>query len=257
MSVKGCHCDLVAMIMLAGLSIWDCTSGSCLAAKRVKSSSWPAVSRRNATILSAASAFEDLIESALNGQKAMMHKALAAYNEQGARISEVLSPRKRRDIALLVVAIRKAEEQKDNLNVALSSVEAYRALIESLDASGLRVPVQVSLLDYAGFKLKVLLRAKTPDWPALGKIADEAHRHWKAIASRVSDKALRDTVDTMITGMSGATRAKNAEMAAFVAQIDLALVDLLEGYWSKGRVSKRDASPQQPGILSKSVTEGP
>jgi hypothetical protein len=93
------------------------------------------------------------------------------------------------------------------------------------------VPVQVSLLDYAGFKLKVLLHAKSPDWAVLRKTTEEASRHWTALESRVPDKGLRDAVNTMITGMNKAITAKNAEMAVFAAQIDLALVDLLEGYF--------------------------
>jgi hypothetical protein len=35
----------------------------------------------------------------------------------------------------------------------------------------------------------------------------------------------------MITGMNQATTAENVEMAVFAAQVDLALVDLLEGYF--------------------------
>jgi hypothetical protein len=72
---------------------------------------------------------------------------------------------------LLVATIKKAEQRADNESVALNSVEAYRTLIESLNTSGLIVPVQISLLDYAGFKLKVFLHAKSPDVQAeLGAI---------------------------------------------------------------------------------------
>jgi len=72
---------------------------------------------------------------------------------------------------LLVATIKKAEQRADNESVALNFVEAYRTLIESLNTSGLIVPVQISLLDYAGFKLKVFLHAKSPDVQAeLGAI---------------------------------------------------------------------------------------
>jgi len=189
------------------------------------------MSHNNEVLLSAASPFEDLTENALAGNRKGMQLALKGYDEQAAKVSKVLSPKARHDIELLVATIKKAEQRADNESVALNSVEAYRTLIESLDTSSLIVPVEVSLLDYAGFKLKVFLHAKSPDWSVLRKTAEEARQHWTAIESRVSDKGLLDAVNTMITGMNKATTAENADMAVFAAQVDLALVDLLEGYF--------------------------
>jgi len=223
--------SVIAILIVAGLSIWDGTSGSVFAARKATSSSRTDRSQSNEILLAAASSFEDLTENALTGNQKGMQLALEAYNEQAEKVSKVLSPKARQDIELRVAAIQKAKQQADNEAVALNSVEAYRMLIESLDTGSLRVPVQVSLLDYAGFKLKVLLHAKSPDWSVLLKVAEEARRHWTAIESRVYDKGLRDAVNTMITGMNKATAAKNYEMAVFAAEVDLALVDLLEGYF--------------------------
>ena len=49
----------------------------------------------------------------------------------------------------------------------------------------------------------------------------------------MSDKGLRDAVKAMLAGLHQATSAKNSEMAVFAAQMDLALVDLLEGYFER------------------------
>ncbi len=123
--------------------------------------------------------------------------------------------------------------QGDNETLALKSVEAYRILIESLDVNSLVVPIQVSLLDYAGFKFEALLHAKATDWLALEKVAEETQQQWAATHPRVTDKGLSDAVDTAIAGMYKASIEKNAGMAVFAAQIDLALVDLLEGYFER------------------------
>ena len=227
--------SVIAMIIVAGLSIGDCTSGSVLAAQKAASPLRSDGSRSNEILLSAASPFEDLTENALAGNKKGIRLALKAYEEQAAKVSKVLSPKARHDMEWLVATIKKAEQRADNESVALNSVEAYRTLIESLDTSRLTVPVEVSLLDYAGFKLKVLLQAKLPNWSHLRKTAEEAHRHWTDIESRVSDKGLRDAVNTMITGLNKAITTKNAEMAVFAAQMDLSLVDLLEGYFEKNQ----------------------
>ena len=231
MSKTDFQIGVIAMLIAAGLSIGDFTGENVLAAQKAAPSSRQDMSRSNEVLLSAASPFEDLTESALAGNRKGMQAALKAYDEQAAKVSQVLSPKARHDLELLVAVIKKAEQRADSESIARNSVEAYRTLIESLDAGSLRVPLQVSLLDYAGFKLKVLLHAKSPDWPALRKTAKEAQQYWTAIKSRVTDKGLQDAVDTAIMGMNKAATVKNAEMAVFAAQVDLALVDLLEGYF--------------------------
>lgn len=188
---------------------------------------------KNDILLAAASPFEDLTEYALAANTNGMKLALKAYADQAAGVGEVLAAQARKDMDALIAIIKKAERQGDNETVALKSVEVYRILIGSLDVSGLAVPIQVSLLDYAGFKFKALLHAKSIDWLALKKVAEEAQQNWAAIQSRVADKGLHDAVDTTIAGIYKACTEKNAEMAAFAAQIDLALVDLLEGYFER------------------------
>jgi hypothetical protein len=192
------------------------------------------VSGSNQVLLAAASPFEDLTESALAHDTRGMRRALKAYNDQAAAVNKVLSGPARQEIAALLAAIRQAESQGDHHAVALNAVEAYRVLVESLDPKGLVVPIQVAKLDYVGFRLKVLLAASPPDWPAIQKIGGAAAGHWHALEPHVSDKGLRDAVKTMLTGLHQATLTNNAEMAVFAAQMDLALVDLLEGYFERG-----------------------
>jgi len=224
---------VIMVLIVAGLSIGDSTSGNVPAAQKAASPSRSDRIRSNEVLLSAASPFEDLTENALAGNREGIQSVLKAYDEQAEKVRKVLSPKARHDLELLVAAIKKAEQRGDNESVALNSVEAYRTLIESLDTNSLTVPVQVSLLDYAGFRLKVLLHGKSPDWSILRKTAEEAHRHWTAIEYRVSDQGIRDAVNTMITGLKQATTSRNAEMALFAAQVDLALVDLLEKYFEQ------------------------
>ena len=191
------------------------------------------VSGSNQVLLAAASPFEDLTESALANDARGMRQALKAYGDQAEGVNKALSPPARQAMAALLVRIRRAESKGDNQSVALNAVEAYRVLVESLNPNGLVVPIQVAKLDYVGFKLKVLLAASPPDWPAIQKTGAEAAGHWHALEPRVGDKGLRDAVKTMLTGLRQATVTNNAEMAVFAAQMDLGLVDLLEGYFER------------------------
>jgi hypothetical protein len=187
----------------------------------------------NQVLLAAASPFEDLTEFALANDTRGMRQALKAYGDQAAAVNKVLSPPARQEMASLLAAISRAESKGDNQEVALNSVEAYRVLVESLDPSGLVVPTQVSKLDYVGFKLKVLLSASPPDWPAIQTTIEAAGRHWQELEPRVGDKGLRDAVKAVLAGLHQAISSKNVEMAVFAAQMDLVLVDLLEGYFER------------------------
>ena len=229
MHLKRLHLNLMAVaVLVVGLAaeggfIHQVAAGSKQAG----------VSEPNQVLLAAASPFEDLTEFALANDTRGMGQALKAYGDQAAAVNKVLSVPARREMASLLAAIRRAELQGDNQKVALNSVEAYRVLVESLDPKGLVVPTQVSKLDYVGFKLKVLLAASPPDWPAIRTTIEAAGRHWHELEPRVGDKGLRDAVKTMLTGLRRATVTNNAEMAVFAAQMDLALVDLLEGYFER------------------------
>jgi hypothetical protein len=86
----------------------------------------------------------------------------------------------------------------------------------------------VALLDYVGFKLRVLLNAPSLNWATIEKTVEEAEHHWSKIEPRMADNGLRDAFRLIIAGMNKAAKSKNSEMAVFAAQVDLALVDLLE-----------------------------
>jgi hypothetical protein len=224
MQLRQVHFSLMALAVLAGW-LW---AGQVAAAAKPTDGSGP-----NQVLLTAASPLEDLTEFALANDTPGMRQALKAYGDQAAAVNQVLSPQARLEMASLLARIRQAEQKGDNQSVALNAVEAYRVLVESLDPNGLVVPIQVSRLDYSGFKLKVLLAATPPDWSAIQKTVEEAGGLWYALEPRVGDKALRDAVKAVLAGLNQATSANNLEMAVFAAQMDLALVDLLEGYFER------------------------
>ena len=183
----------------------------------------------NDVLLSAMSPFEDMVEFALAESGSDISKTLVAADQHAADVKKALSASAADEFAVRMEGLHGAATAKDHHGVARSAVEIFRLLIDNLQAKDLEVPKEVSLLDYAGFKLKVIAATPRPDWHDIRKTVGEAAAWWNAIDSKVSEKGLRDALDTAVRGLVDATKLENLPMLRFAAQIDLDLVDLLEG----------------------------
>jgi hypothetical protein len=214
---------LITVIAVLGfLSIGDVT------AQDAKHKSRTISKQGNEIIIAASSPFEDMTEAALAGDKKGIERALRAYDAMADKVDGVLAAARRDELRALVADIRKAKNQVSLDAIALKAPEAYRTLIQGLDRGVLQVPLEVSLLDYAGFRFLVLLHVQPVDWRSLRGAGEQARKNWAAIKAKVADGGLRDAVDVAIAGMNRACALKNADMALLAAQVDLALVDLLE-----------------------------
>ncbi|MEY2411138.1 MAG: hypothetical protein QOF48_3808 [Verrucomicrobiota bacterium] len=190
-------------------------------------------SKANETLLRASSPFEDMVEFALARNDAGLNKSLTAADSAAAAVRDALPGTATTRFDTLLQSIHKAATAKEHYAVALSAVETFRLLIDNLDAGSLTVPKEVSLLDYAGFKLHVLAAAPQPDWGAMRRMVDDAAGWWTAIKPKVSDKSLRNAFTSTIRGLQQAGKAEHLPMLNFAAQMDLDLVDLLEGYFER------------------------
>jgi hypothetical protein len=184
--------------------------------------------RKNAILEGAMSRCEDLTEYAEAGKVKDMDQAIGALERQKSTILGALSPDtgKHFEAALNVISQKRASG--DFPGVALEAVETYRLLAMARDRGKLKVPLEVDLLDYAGFKVKVLSRRQPTDWQALKEVATEAEKNWQAIRGKVADKSLVNVVNTTMAGLSQAIEGKNNAMTRFAGQEILDLVDLLE-----------------------------
>lgn len=188
----------------------------------------------NAVLLAAASPFEDMTEFALNSDPAGVDKARNAYSQHSAQVDAALDADQRRRLQTRIDAIDKGRDASDFSAVALDAVEAYGILVAALKSQGLKVPVQVANLDYAGFKLKVLMHGTASDWPGAHAVARQADADWSAIKADVTgNPGLLDAMNVAVDGMTQATASENQEMGAFAAEVDLALVDLLEAHFER------------------------
>jgi hypothetical protein len=182
-------------------------------------------------LLAAASPYEDMVGPALAGDDAGLTKMLSNADGQAGTVRKALPPAAAEQFDELLAAIHKSVAARDHYATAEGAVRVFKLLVDNVPPASLKVPREVSLMDYAGFKLQVLAAAKQPDWEAMRKTASEASASWNAIKGKVSDKRVRDTVNSTIAGMERAAKAENLAMIQFAAEIDLDLVDVLEGHF--------------------------
>jgi len=181
------------------------------------------------------SPFEDLIEFALAESDSGISKSLIAADQHATDVRKALPASAASNFATLMEGLHRATTAKDHNEVAKTAVVVFRLLIDHLQAKDLEVPKEVSLLDYAGFKLRVDAATPRPDWQDIRKTVGDAAGWWSAINSKVSEKGLRDAFDSAIRGLDDAAQLENLPMLRFAAQIDVDLVDLLEGVFTRKR----------------------
>ncbi len=189
----------------------------------------------NQTLLRATSPFEDVVEFALVTNTASMSKALAAVDNSAAAVKAVLPAPAAIKFASLVQGIHHSAADNKLHAVAEKAVEVFRLLIDNLQSEGLREPLEVSLLDYAGFKLQVLATSEQPDWTAMRKTVVDAAAWWSVTKAKVSDKGLRDAFNSTVRGLETASNTENLPLLHFAARMDLDLVDLLEAHFRRKR----------------------
>ena len=185
----------------------------------------------NDTLLKATSPFEDMVKYSLDRKEAKLAKALATANSQVEAIRGALPAEGKSRFDTLFLTLQKSATATNHYAIAKASFEIFHLLIENLTNEGLKIPIEVSWLDYAGFKLHVLASAPKKDWASMDSTIEDATKWWEAIKMKVAEKNLRYAMDSDIQGLRQSIKSKNLPMLYFAAQMDLDLVDLLENHF--------------------------
>lgn len=112
-------------------------------------------------------------------------------------------------------------------------MEAYRILVMAQDPVSAKVPIPVSLLDYAGFKYSAQMKSRPVAWDAMSASVREARAEWRKVSGSVRSDGLKGAFEEALVGMEDGARLKNPALAQHAAAIELALVDLLEDHLAR------------------------
>ena len=195
----------------------------------------PIPARAPVTLLTAAEPFEALTETAFTASRPQLTATALRAEAAAETVRGKLPAEAARELASRLAQIQTGLQTDNRADVAIASVEAYRILVSA--APRARVPLEVNLLDYAGFRYQADLRAKPARWADMAKAAEFASSQWQALLPRVTDPGLRGRMQGAVRALSLAEAQHDRARADLAAQTQLGLVDELELHFNQPRAS--------------------
>jgi hypothetical protein len=179
-----------------------------------------------------AEAFEALTEHAAAAPVASLEVEAIGAVERASACQRNLPEDQAAELAQINARVGEFRVGHDRTALALSAVEGYRILVSAQVRSASDMPLEVALLDYAGFRYQASVRAQTPLWSEARLALDFAEAQWRAISSRISDNALKSSFVADLAAMRAALEASDASAAQNAVAVELDRVDALEQYFS-------------------------
>ena len=115
--------------------------------------------------------------------------------------------------------------------MGLPAIEAYRVLVSAV-ADTAKVPTEVSLLDYAGFRYDADLKANPIRWDDMTEAVSFARENWAKLLPRAKSFPGATAFEKNIAEMDEAVTQKSESSAALSVKAELDLVDQLEKFFS-------------------------
>ncbi|MFN3938406.1 MAG: hypothetical protein ACK4KW_12615 [Gemmobacter sp.] len=182
-------------------------------------------------LIDAAGHFETITEQAYAKSRDELAALLSGAETAVSSVATDISAEGRAALDAALTDLRSALAEGTPSRVAIASVEAYRALVNEVSAAH-PIPKEVSLLDYAGFKIQALAQDATIDWASIGTTLDFADTTWTAISARVTDAAVRDAFAASLVALREAVQAQDKDRTLAAASVQLDRVDDLEKYFA-------------------------
>ncbi len=183
-------------------------------------------------LIAAAEPFEKLTENAFVVNKHKLDLLIAKAKLSAVGASKLMSTSEAKALSNYVAAIDAARAANNPADLAIAAVEGYRTLVSNAGGPP-KVPKQVSLLDYSGFRFQADIKAKPIRWSDAASAVDFAVVEWQQIADRVDDLKLRAKMSEALAAMRLASHNKKAKEAMSAATRELDLVDQLEHYFDR------------------------
>lgn len=180
-----------------------------------------------AMLLAAAEPFEALTEAAPDAPVPDLARAIDTADAAARSIHAIVPAATADALGRRLAAARAALGAGQRTDVALAAVEGYRILVTAVPGEPV-IPVDVSLLDYAGFRYAADARADPPRWADMERAMRFARDRWTAIRSRSAVAQHSARFEAALDAMDAAVAARDAVGARTAAKLELDMVDVLE-----------------------------
>lgn len=216
---------LQAVALLAMFSVQAAQTASGLSMQAASDS------KRDKGLRAAAEPFENLTEISFSAAWPTIDQTIRQAEAASRRSRGVLSETAASELDEHLAALRSARQKRDRAGLALSSIEVYRVLVSAVKDNA-RIPIDVNLLDYAGFRYQADLKASPIRWDDMARAVSFARKRWEALPSNAKASPVGRRFEMALADMDKAAAQKNHSMAASSVKIELELVDQLEHFFS-------------------------
>ena len=184
-------------------------------------------SSNNLALLAAAEEFETLTESSFSADAATLEKMISKARIATAKIAKIASSKLTTQLQHHLANIQTAQKKNATADLAIESNEAFRTLVSAVGGKQI-IPVNVSLLDYAGFRVDADAQATPARFDDMKVAVLFAQEQWAGIKSRQEIAKLVPRFSAALDKMELASRSGDVALARAAAKVELDMVDELE-----------------------------
>ena len=183
--------------------------------------------------VAAAEDFEALTEMAATASIVQLAQKTASAVGQARLCQPSLSGDQSARLDNVLGRLGQFETMRDRSALALASVEGYRIFVSAEIRPPGAIPIEVALLDYAGFRYQAGARSTPPLWSDMRQALDFANEQWRTLSPRISDEHLKTTFSANLAEMQASLGAADVVQARRAVSRELDGVDQLERFFSQ------------------------
>lgn len=204
----------------------------------------PRTPAQDAFLSAPASVVEDFVDAVLRGEAGAYRARGQALVDGVAVVRSRMDPVRFAQAETHAATVMVALQRNDAKRAALEALESYRVFEETTAVETRAAPIEVSLLDYSGFRIAALALPGRTDWVEADAAVSFSARQWQTLRAQVTDSAVVDLMNELQRTLSAAAQRRDAQALGAAARAQLAAVDLVERYFD--RAYKTGAGATEP-----------
>lgn len=177
------------------------------------------------------SPFEDMTEYALDKNFDGMKNGYKNIEkiEDNALLKQTMPAGKLKQLSENIETLETMIDNAQYSKVALLSSKMFNDATTNFKySSKIKEQLHIEHLDYMGFRILALLSSENPNFTQISQAISHAKSDWNAIKDKIQDENKVEAFNLLFQGLNHSLQTKDTKMLNILAQMDLALVDVVE-----------------------------